>query len=83
MKTVIFSDRAAKQLDALPIPAQERIVEALVGYAMTGAGDVKRLVGREGCRMRVGDYRVIFAEDQITVVAVYVGRRDTTTYNPR
>ena len=83
MKTVIFSDRAAKQLDALPVGAQQRIIEALSGYAMTGTGDVKKLAGREGCRMRVGDYRVIFAEDQITVLAIYIGRRDTTTYNPR
>jgi mRNA interferase RelE/StbE len=80
MKTVIFSDRAAKQLDALPIAAQEQVIGALDGYAMSGVGDVKKLAGRDGYRLRAGSYRVIFAEDQITVVAVYVGRRNTTTY---
>jgi mRNA interferase RelE/StbE len=30
--------------------------------------------------MRVGRYRVLFAEDQTTVLAVYIGKRETTTY---
>jgi mRNA interferase RelE/StbE len=49
-------------------------------YAMTGKGDVKALKGRAGYRMRVGRYRVLFAEDQITVLAIYIGKRETTTY---
>lgn len=81
MKTVIFSDRAAKQLDALPLSAQEQVIEALHRYAMHGAGDIKKLAGREGYRLRVGSYRVLFDEDQTTVLAVLIGRRDSTTYS--
>jgi len=80
MKTLIYSDRAIKQLDALPLSAQEQVTGALEQYAMHGVGDVKKLSGREGYRLRAGNYRVVFSEDQITVIAVYVGRRDTTTY---
>jgi mRNA interferase RelE/StbE len=80
MKTLVYSTRATKQLDALPLPAQEQVTGALERYAMHGIGDVKKMGGREGYRLRAGSYRVVFDEDQITVIAVYVGRRDTTTY---
>jgi mRNA interferase RelE/StbE len=44
-------------------------------YASTGSGDVKRLKGEAGCRLRVGDYRVIFVEDSATITVVAVGHR--------
>jgi mRNA interferase RelE/StbE len=56
------------------------VQQALVDYAATGAGDVKKLGGREGYRLRIGSYRVIFAEDRVTILAVHIGRRATTTY---
>jgi mRNA interferase RelE/StbE len=52
----------------------------LVDYAMTARGDVKRLQGRDGYRLRIGRYRVIFDEDQHTILAIYIGKRETTTY---
>ena len=36
--------------------------------------------GRGGSRLRIGGYRVIFDEDATTIVAIYIGRRATTTY---
>jgi mRNA interferase RelE/StbE len=80
MKTIIFTTAAARQLDALPAVARTEISEALAHYAVEGIGDVKRLSGRDGFRLRVGAYRVIFDEDAATILAVYVGRRATTTY---
>jgi mRNA interferase RelE/StbE len=47
---------------------------------MTGRGDVKPLQGRDGYRLRIGSYRVVFDEDAITILAIYIGRRTTTTY---
>ena len=44
------------------------------------SGYVKALRGRDGYRLRAGSYRVIFDEDATTILAIYVGRRDTTTY---
>jgi len=50
---------------------------------MTGQGDVKALRGRDGFRLRIGRYRVIFDEDAATILAVYTGRRATTTCKGR
>jgi len=80
MKTIIFTTAAARQLDALPAQARTELPEALALYAVEGIGEVKRLSGRDGFRLRVGAYRVIFDEDGATILAVYVGRRATTTY---
>ena len=80
MKTIVFTHRAARELDALPDPDRITVFEALSLYAMTGRGDVKPLQGQDGYRMRVGAYRVLFAQDSLTILAVYVGRRSTTTY---
>lgn len=80
MKTIVYTTAAAKQLDALPVQPRTAVEAALETYALSGAGDVKRLQGRDGFRMRVGRYRVLFAEDEITVLAIYIGKRETTTY---
>lgn len=80
MKTIIFTHTAARDLDNLSASVRLMIEQALTGYATTGKGDVKRLQGRDGYRLRIGSYRVIFAEDAVTILAVYIGRRSTTTY---
>ena len=80
VKTVILTLSAAKDLDALPRDAREQVEAGLYRYAMTGQGDVKPLQGREGYRLRIGTYRVIFDEDAVTILAIYIGRRATTTY---
>ena len=51
MKTIVFTHKAAKELDALPADARHSVREALSAYAIDGRGDVKALVGREaaGC----------------------------------
>lgn len=83
MKTIILTHSAARDLDELPAPARTAVETALIRYAMSGEGDVKRLQGRKGFRMRVGSYRVLFDEDRLTILAIYVGRRETTTYARR
>jgi mRNA interferase RelE/StbE len=80
VKTIIFADAASKQFDSLPVDARSRISDALDAYAIHGRGDIKRLAGRQDFRLRVGQYRVIFDEDQTTIVAVYIGRRASGTY---
>jgi mRNA interferase RelE/StbE len=80
VKTIILTLAAAKDLDALPRDAREQVEVGLHRYAMTGQGDVKALKGRSGYRLRIGDYRVIFDEEASTILAIYIGRRGTTTY---
>ncbi len=80
MRTIILSSAAAKDLDALPSEARAAVGAGLDRYALTGKGDVKRLAGRDGYRRRIGQFRVLFDEDATTILAVYIGRRSTTTY---
>ena len=80
MKTIVYTRLAEKQLRALPLRAQGAIEDALATYALTGRGDVLRLIGRPALRMRVGDYRVLFAEDGTTILAIQLGRRNEATY---
>ena len=80
MKTIVLTPAAAKDLDALPSDARQQVSGALDVYAISGRGDIKRLVGREGFRLRVGRYRIVFDEDQTRILAIYIGKRETTTY---
>ena len=81
MKTIILSHAAARDLDALPRDAREQVSSSLDTYAISGRGDVKKLSGREGFRLRVGRYRVVFDEDAVTILAIYIGKRETHTYS--
>ena len=75
MKTVLYTTLATRQLRALPANVRERLIAKLHRYAETGAGDVKRLAGQQGARLRVGDYRIIFAETAGTISVRAVGHR--------
>lgn len=81
MKTIILTHSAAKDLDKLAADARSQVNAGIEAYAMTGSGDVKALSGRDGYRLRIGRYRVIFDEDQNTILAIYIGKRETTTYS--
>ncbi len=80
MKKIILTLSASKDLEALPRDGREQVEAGLHRYAMTGQGDVKALQSRDGYRLRIGSYRVIFDEDSSTILAIYIGRRATTTY---
>ena len=80
MKTIILTAAAAKDLDALPRDVRTDIETALADYAVSGRGDIKPLSARGGFRMRVGRYRVVFDEDKTTILAIYIGKRETSTY---
>jgi mRNA interferase RelE/StbE len=70
--------QARKTLNGLPAAARTAIMTKLEAYAAdppSVAGSVTKLVGFPHLRMRVGDYRVIFDEDTMTVLVVEVGHR--------
>lgn len=75
MKAVVFTSAAGRQWIKLTAGIRGRIMPKLQTYASAGTGDVKRLKGQAGCRLRVGDYRVIFFEDAKTITVVAVGHR--------
>jgi mRNA interferase RelE/StbE len=75
MKEITFTPAATRQWLNLSADVRKRIDAKLTGYAAKGAGDVKRLKGRAGSRLRVGDWRVIFIEEPTSIIIVAVGNR--------
>lgn len=59
--------RAQRELSGLPRENYERIRNAVAGLAENPRPPgCRKLVGREGWRIRVGDYRVIYEIDDTT-----------------
>ncbi len=75
MKPIVFTPAGARQWVKLAAQVRRRIDARLMEFATSGKGDVKRLKGREGSRLRVGDWRVIFYEEGGSIVVVAVGHR--------
>lgn len=75
MKPIAFTPAAMRQWLKLATTVRKRIDARLTVYAETGLGDVKRLKGRAGCRLRVGDWRVIFIEEAAAITIIAVGNR--------
>ena len=75
MKAVLFTPAATRQWLKLSPDIRKRIDTKLTAYATIGSGDVKRLKGMGGRRLRMGDWRVIFIEDARTITVVAVGNR--------
>jgi mRNA interferase RelE/StbE len=73
--SLFVESRADRYLAKLPQDVQERLDEAIDGLAddPRPAGS-RKLRGREGYRLRVGDYRVLYAVDhearRVTVTRV-------------
>ena len=75
MKPVVFTPAAMRQWSKLSADIRRRIDSRLTEFASSGKGDVRRLKGRAGARLRVGDWRVIFDETRDTIIVVAVGHR--------
>ena len=80
MYKIAYSKTALKQLRRLPTNIQKRLRQKIVLYAedpQSKAHHVTKLQGREGYRLRVGDWRVIF-DINGTVLAIFeIGARGT------
>jgi mRNA interferase RelE/StbE len=75
MGKIVFAATATRQWLKLSPQIKDRIGKKLEAFAATGHGDVKKLKGRAGARLRVGDWRVIYYEEAETIVVVAVGHR--------
>lgn len=61
---VILKRSAEKELDALQANLRDRIVKRLLALEENPRpSGIKRLQGEESYRLRVGDYRVLYAVD--------------------
>jgi mRNA interferase RelE/StbE len=56
-----LSPQVAKYLNRLNEPDKSRILKALKKLELEPPqGDIKSLVGKDGYRLRIGDYRLLF-----------------------
>ena len=67
------SHTAHRQIRKLPAQTQERVNQAIARLAEDPRPPgVKKLVAREGYRVRVGDYRILYhVDDRAKLVVVY------------
>jgi mRNA interferase RelE/StbE len=76
--TVYLKRSAEKELEELPAKTHDRIVKALLSLQDDPyPANVKKLHGREGMRIRVGNYRVLYTVDETakTIEIISVGDR--------
>jgi mRNA interferase RelE/StbE len=77
MKRVVYRTAAARALRRMPVNTARRImgkVEAYAAHPASQANNVKTLKGREGIRLRVGDWRVIMHDGEVLDI-LDIGRR--------
>ena len=70
--------RARKALAGIAQPHQNRLIDAIRGLAADPRPPgAKKLSGREGWRVRVGAYRIIYdiQDDQLLILVVALGHR--------
>ena len=74
---VIFSDLALKQLRKLDREIGQRIISTLERIRIRPDAYVKKLVGDEGYRLRVGNYRMILDLDKekLIILVLRIGHR--------
>ena len=80
MYKVVTTKSFAKALARLPVNLQKRIVAKIKGVAAepyARHNNVARLQGRDGYRLRIGDWRVIYElhDDRLELWALEVGAR--------
>ena len=76
--TIVFLRRAQKELGNLPVIEYERVRDAIAGLANDPRPPgCKKLTGRDGWRIRIGNYRVIYDINgrELLVTVVRAGNR--------
>lgn len=76
--TIVFLRRAQKELENLPNTEYKQVRDAIADLANNPRpSGCKKLSGRDGWRIRIGDYRVIYDvnDRELLVTVVRVGNR--------
>lgn len=76
--SVFILRRAQKELGGLSLEVYPRVLDAIRNLAHDPRPPgVRKLIGREGWRLRVGDYRVIYEVDDESrrVTVLHIGHR--------
>ena len=73
---IVWDEKAYDSLNKLELSINRRIFKKVEELSdNTFSKDIKRLKGGNDFRLRVGDYRVIFAIEQNTLQILKVGHR--------
>ena len=75
---ISYTRQALKALRRMPADTAQRIIAKIEQYAQepeTQANNVTALKGREGIRLRVGDWRVIMNDDGVVLAVLEIGPR--------
>jgi len=63
--TVLLKRSAEKELERLDLKTHDKIIKQLLALKQNPlTKGVKKLQGREGYRMRIGDYRILYEIDE-------------------
>lgn len=72
MFKIVYSKKAEKFLRKQDRANQKRITEAISKLPF---GDIKKLQGTTGFRLRVGDFRILFHVEGIIIDIIEIGNR--------
>ena len=77
MYEIEFTRKAENQLCKLEQTVQKRIIAVLERSRIRPEAHFKKLVGDEGYRLKVGDYRVIadISRKKLTILVIKLGHR--------
>lgn len=73
MFQIIYSKKAEKFLKKQDTPTKRRLVTAI--GKLPFEGDIKKLQGTNGYRLRVGNFRVLFDVNGIIIDIIEIGNR--------
>jgi mRNA interferase RelE/StbE len=78
MRPIAYKKAAIKALNRMPANMSALIRSKIEQYARDPeslTANVVKLQGRDGYRLRVGDWRVILDEDRIVLTILHIGPR--------
>ena len=73
MYQITYSKKATKFLLKQDKPTQKRIISAIEQLPLNG--DIKKLQGTSGYRLRVGNFRVLFDVNGFIIDIIEIGNR--------
>ena len=73
MFQISYSKKAVKLLKRQDVPSQKRLIAAISRLPLEG--DIKKLQGIDGYRLRVGNFRVLFNVNGIIIDIIDIGNR--------
>ncbi len=73
MFKIVYSKKAVKFLKKQDTVTQKRIVTAISKLPLEG--DIKKLQGADGYRLRIGNYRILFDINGIIIDIIDIGNR--------